>query len=54
MGIIGSFVMWTLPPLGGNINGKLSEEEATVPVPKWCGFRTVRDILNGFAYNQSG
>jgi len=41
MGIIGSYVMRTLPLCGGNINGKQSEEEAIVPVPKWCGFDTI-------------
>jgi hypothetical protein len=35
--INGSYVMSTLPPHGGNINGKSREAEAIVPVPKWCG-----------------
>ena len=40
LGIYGSYVMSTLPPAGGNINGKLTEEEAILRVRKWWGLRT--------------
>ena len=36
LGIIGSFVMRTLPPRGGNINGKLDRESSDLAVQKEC------------------
>jgi hypothetical protein len=39
MGINGSYLMWTLPLGGWNINGKLARKEAIWRVREECAFR---------------